>query len=107
MRVSVEHRLGPVDEVPIGEGRAYAAGGVPVAVFRTRAGGLYALGAVCPHAGGPIADGLIDESVVVCPLHQYAYALRTGESTSDQPALPCYPVRIDDAGHLVIEVPAE
>lgn len=100
----VEYRVGPVDELPVGEGRAYAAGGDMVAVFRLRHGGLRAVSAVCPHAGGPIADGLADAEVVVCPLHQHVYELATGCSRTGQPALRVYQVRID-GGDLVVGVP--
>ena len=39
-RTGVEHRLGPVDDIPPGEGRAYALDGEQVAVFRLRDGSL-------------------------------------------------------------------
>ncbi|AQZ65102.1 Nitrite reductase [NAD(P)H] small subunit [[Actinomadura] parvosata subsp. kistnae] len=96
------HRLGPLDQVPVGEGRAYVVNGVQVAVFRLRGGGVRAVSAVCPHAGGPIADGQIDEAVVVCPLHQHAYDLVTGCSPTGQPPLRTYPVHVDDEGCLVL-----
>jgi nitrite reductase (NADH) small subunit len=88
-------RLGSVDDIPPGEGRAYVAGGEPVAVFRLRDGSVRALSAVCPHRGGPIADGQIDLRQVVCPLHQNAWDLTTGCSLSGQPDLTSYPVRLD------------
>jgi nitrite reductase/ring-hydroxylating ferredoxin subunit len=100
----VEHWLGPVDELPVGEGRAYAAGDAMVAVFRLRDGSLHAVSAVCPHAGGPIADGLVDAEVVICPLHQHVYELATGCSRTGQPPLRTYPIRIDD-GQLVVTMP--
>jgi nitrite reductase/ring-hydroxylating ferredoxin subunit len=103
---TVTHRLGPADEVPIGEGRAYPLGDTSVAVFRLRNGKLCAVSAVCPHAGGPIADGQTDDRVVVCPLHLHAYDLTTGLGTTGQPALRVYPIHTDDAGYLVVEVPA-
>ena len=53
----VAYQLGPVDQIPYGEGRAFAVGGHQIAVFRKRDGSLRALSAVCPHKGGPIADG--------------------------------------------------
>lgn len=102
----IEYRLGSADELSIGEGRAYAAGGDIVAVFRLRGGGLHAVSAVCPHAGGPIADGLADAEVVVCPLHQHVYELATGCSQTGQASLRVYAVRIDD-GDLVIGVPID
>ncbi|MFG2049408.1 Rieske (2Fe-2S) protein [Micromonospora sp. NPDC048935] len=103
--IAVEHRLGPVDEIPLGEGRAYAVGDDMIAIFRLRDGSLRAVSAVCPHAGGPLADGLVDMKVVVCPLHQNTFELATGCSTTGQPPLTVYPVRADDDGRLVVGLP--
>ncbi|MGI4895811.1 MAG: Rieske (2Fe-2S) protein, partial [Janthinobacterium lividum] len=63
------HRVCPVEDIPFGEGRAYVVDGEQIAVFRHRSGKVNAVQARCPHAGGPLADGLIDERLVVCPLH--------------------------------------
>ena len=100
-----EHRLGPVIEIPLGEGRAYAVAGAQVAVFRLRDGSLRALAAVCPHAGGPLADGQLDASVVLCPLHARAFDLSTGACRNDDLAVPVYPVR-EEGGDIVLTVPA-
>ena len=52
------HRLGPVEAIPVGEGRAFVVGGEQIAVFRLRAGAsLRATQALCPHTGGPLDDG--------------------------------------------------
>jgi nitrite reductase (NADH) small subunit len=70
--------IGRVDEIPVGEGRTFAVEGEQIAVFRLRDGSLRAIGAVCPHKGGPLADGLADDRVVVCPLHGYTFDMCTG-----------------------------
>lgn len=75
-------RLGPVDQLVPGEGRAYAVDGAAVAVFLLADGTLRAVDAVCPHKGGPLADGQVDGRVVVCPLHAYAFSLDDGTCTS-------------------------
>ncbi|GAA1610013.1 Rieske (2Fe-2S) protein [Actinoplanes couchii] len=95
--------LGPVDDIPLGEGRTYAVGDDMIAVFHLRTGEVRAVSAVCPHKGGPLADGQIDNRVVVCPLHLYAWDLATGCSQSGQPAIDVYPVRVDD-GQLILGV---
>jgi nitrite reductase/ring-hydroxylating ferredoxin subunit len=59
--------------------------------------------AICPHKGGPLADGQIDTRVVVCPLHLNAFELATGRSTTGQPALTVYAVSLDADDHLVLE----
>ena len=97
------HTVGRVEDVPPGEGRAFAVAGAQVAVFRLRDGSLHATQAVCPHAGGPLADGLTDVNVLVCPLHQYAYRWADGASTSGTAPITTYPVRERD-GYLVVEV---
>jgi nitrite reductase (NADH) small subunit len=86
--------IGSVHDIPLGEGRAYTVDGEMIAVFRLRDGSLRALSAVCPHRGGPLADGQIDLKQVVCPLHLNAWDLSTGCSLSGQPALTVYPVRV-------------
>jgi nitrite reductase (NADH) small subunit len=70
--------VGSVDEIPVGEGRTFSIGGEQIAVFRLRDGSLRAVDAVCPHKGGPLADGLADDRVVVCPLHGYTFDMCTG-----------------------------
>ncbi|MDR6559471.1 nitrite reductase (NADH) small subunit [Arthrobacter pascens] len=99
------HVLGPLEQVPVGEGRAFGVAGEQVAVFRLRDGSLRAVSAVCPHKGGPIADGTIDRSVVMCPLHQHAFELETGCSTTGAGPLRSYPVAADAAGNIVLQLP--
>ncbi|MBW0016354.1 MAG: nitrite reductase (NAD(P)H) small subunit [Mycobacterium sp.] len=98
--------LGPVADLPVCEGRAYAVQGHQIAVFRLRDGSLRAVDAVCPHRGGPLADGLMDDRVVVCPLHGHTYELETGcEVATGGPSVSTYPVHADDAGTIQINVP--
>ncbi|GAB3347995.1 Rieske (2Fe-2S) protein [Modestobacter lapidis] len=97
------YTVGRVEDVPPGEGRAFVAGNVQVAVFRLRDGSLHATQAACPHAGGPLADGQTDLDVLVCPLHLYAYRWSDGGSSAGLRAVRTYPVR-DVDGDLVVDV---
>ncbi|MDQ0677209.1 nitrite reductase/ring-hydroxylating ferredoxin subunit [Arthrobacter pascens] len=99
---SAVHVLGPVEQIPLGEGRAFGVGGEQVAVFRLRDGSLRAVSAVCPHRGGPIADGTIDQQVVLCPLHQHAFDLRTGCSSTGAEPLRSYHVTSDQERNIVL-----
>jgi nitrite reductase (NADH) small subunit len=96
------HRLGPVADIPPGEARTFAVGTAQVAVFRLRTGELRALDAVCPHAGGPLADGQSDPKKVVCPLHNYAFALADGACLNGDMRVRTYPVREED-GEVVVD----
>lgn len=88
------------------EGRALTAetGSGPVAVFRSR-GVYHAVAAVCPHRGGPLAEGQIEEGAVVCPWHAWAFDLATGECrTSPGARARTYPVRVE-GGTVWVEIP--
>ena len=102
--VGVEHVLGPVSEIPAGEGRAYGVAGRQVAVFRLRDGTVRALDAVCPHRGGPLADGQTTTSASVCPLHAHVFDLGTGACRSGQDDVASYAVRVED-GQVVVVLP--
>ena len=72
--------IGTVDDVPLLEGRSVAVGDRRIAVFKLRDGTFAAIDAACPHAGGPLADGIVADACVTCPLHNRRFDLATGES---------------------------
>lgn len=78
------------DELAVGEARRVQLGDDPVMVYRG-AEGIYALGAVCSHAGGPLEEGQFYAGCVECPWHQSVFDLRDGRvvhgpATTPQPA---------------------
>jgi nitrite reductase (NADH) small subunit len=97
-----EVKLGPISSIPPGEGRNFASHGERIAVFRTRAGGVFAVQAECPHRGGPLADGLVDGTSVICPLHSWRFNLATGEALFGGCCVKTYPVRVDETDEIVL-----
>lgn len=93
---------GPLEGIPPGEGRTFEIGGERIAIFRTRSGGIHAVQADCPHQGGPLADGLVGGSTLICPLHSWKFDLATGDALMGNCGLRTYPVRLGDDGQIVI-----
>jgi nitrite reductase (NADH) small subunit len=106
-------RLLPLAELELNVIRKAALQGRELCVVRTPAG-VFAFGAICPHQGAAMCDGLIrgtmepsprneylfgrDGEVVVCPWHGYEFDMRTGESVNSviRGRLGAYPVEVRD-----------
>ncbi len=89
--VTEEVTLAPLSAIPLGEGRTFEVQGEQIAVFRTREGEVFAVQAECPHKGGPLADGLVGGSTVICPLHAWKFDLKTGLPLMGTCALRTFP----------------
>lgn len=91
-----------IDDLPDGAMRAARAD--EATVLLTREGEtVHAVGATCPHAGGPLAQGVRNGTRIVCPWHKATFCLRTG-TVLEPPAvdpLPRYRVRLDRGRVLV------
>ena len=99
------HNLGSAAQIPLGEGRRFDIEGLGIAVFRSRQGRVYAAQAECPHRAGPLADGLLGGEALICPLHNFRFNLASGEPMgNDCPALRTYPVSLNEAGEILVEV---
>jgi nitrite reductase (NADH) small subunit len=97
-----EVKLAPLNAIPPGEGRNFSAGGQRIAVFHTRAGQVFATQADCPHRGGPLADGLVGGTTLICPLHAWKFDLTTGEPLMGECGLRTYPVRVDEDQQIMV-----
>jgi nitrite reductase (NADH) small subunit len=94
--------LGPLATIPPGEGRTVDALGQKIAVFHTRGGSVYAVQAECPHRKGPLADGLVGGTTLICPLHAWKFDLKTGDALFGDCGIKTYAVRVNDAGRILL-----
>ena len=100
--IMLELKLGPLSAIPPGEGRNFLVFGKKIAVFRNRAGQVFAVQAACPHRGGPLADGLLGGSTLICPLHAWKFDLASGAALMGECGLETFPVRVDDQGQIIL-----
>ena len=94
--------IGQLSAIPPGEGRNVEAFGKKIAIFHTRAGAVFAVQSECPHRGGPLADGLVGGTTLICPLHSWKFDLATGEALFGDCGVKTYPVRVDQAGEIYL-----
>jgi nitrite reductase (NADH) small subunit len=95
-----------MQNIPLREGRAVSVAGREIAIFNL-GDRVLAIDARCPHKSGPLAEGIVTGSTVVCPLHAWKISLETGSVTkpdANPAGVATYRTRID-SGIVLIEVP--
>ena len=96
-------RITAVENIPLREGRSVEVGGHDLAIFNL-GNRFLAVENRCPHRGGPLADGIVSGSTVVCPLHAWKIDLMAGSVTNRPENLKCvrtFQTRVEDGVVLV------
>ena len=99
-----EFNLGALSAIPPGGGRNIEVQGRKLAIFHARTGQVFAVQAECPHRGGPLADGLLGGTTLICPLHSWKFDLASGEALFGDCGIQTYPVRVDDEGRVLVTI---
>jgi glycine betaine catabolism B len=66
-------------------------------------GKYYAIGNVCTHMGGPLAEGKLEDYIVQCPWHGSRFDIRSGKVVRP-PAMkpePTYEVKVESNDVLI------
>lgn len=76
-------RICAESELPkVGEVRELAVAGRTLCIANVE-GRISVLDGLCPHQGGPLGEGMIEEGKLVCPWHLYAFDVTTGMTAND------------------------
>ncbi len=91
-------------DIALAEGtmRALEIGGQKFLLAKVN-GACHAVGETCPHAGGPLSEGVLRGDVVTCPWHKAAFSVTTGKRL-EPPAvddLPRFAARVANGRILV------
>jgi nitrite reductase/ring-hydroxylating ferredoxin subunit len=98
------HRIASIDQIPVGEGREFVIAGRIIAIFNVD-GKYFALDGICPHAGGPLAKGILDGCVVTCPWHGWQFDVSTGRHCLNTHLIqPNFPITVENS-ELWVELP--
>ena len=90
-------------EIPADTGKYVQVEGKEIALFRI-GDKVYALDHVCPHQGGPLAEGGLDGNVVTCPWHGWQFDVTSGVCTFNESVKqPTFPVK-EEGDDILVEV---
>ncbi len=90
-------------DIPDGEGISVMVGRDPVALVNDK-GVIFAVSDVCPHAGGPLSQGWVEEGQVTCPWHGWTFPLHEDCCKPHNDGLLRYKV-ITEGEDIYIELP--
>ena len=83
-----------LDELTEGAGKYVEIDGHQLAVFLHN-GQPHVIDNYCPHAGGSMAGGYVEDDCAVCPWHNWPFRLGTGElKGSPAVTIDVYPTRL-------------
>ena len=85
-----------VDALKPGEVSEVIAGGTAICVANVE-GGYHAVSNTCPHADGPLGEGALQGTKVLCPYHGWAFDVTTGAcETNASSSIDVFEVQIKD-----------
>ncbi len=83
-------------DVPAGEGRVVEVNGKEIALFNVN-GSFHAIDNTCAHRGGPLGEGALNGTRVICPWHSWSYDITSGEClTNSEICLERYEVKVEE-----------
>lgn len=91
-----DHAVAKAADLSEDTGFVVQVGDAELALFLGADGAVHAVSNVCPHRGGPLAEGFVDDGVVSCPWHGWEFSLTSGAAAHrDDIRVTCYPARIE------------
>jgi nitrite reductase/ring-hydroxylating ferredoxin subunit len=94
-------KLASLADVAPGQSLEVEHGGRIYAIFNID-GVISAIDGICPHQGGPLADGEVRGTVVTCPWHGWQFDLRSGQPLyGGRTRQPVFDVKLDGEDILV------
>ncbi|MEW4561110.1 Rieske (2Fe-2S) protein [Bremerella sp. JC770] len=100
--------LATMTDLPQQGGRLVVVDEQWIGLFKTD-DGIFAIDAMCPHAGANLAKGNVCDGVVACPVHLWRFRLSDGkylDADAERFNVKTYAVRIED-DDIFVELPAQ
>lgn len=83
-----------IDEVKEGRGKCVVVDGKEIALFKVD-GQVCAISNVCPHQKfSKLYEGVVENGIVTCPMHGWAYDIKTGISVNASGRVKTFAVEV-------------
>ena len=97
------HKAAKKGDLEEGKAQLVELEGKVIALFHQK-GRYYAVDNKCPHRGGPLVQGHVEDGKVTCPWHAWQFELSTGVcDTMPGTTQKTYPTKIED-NQILIEI---
>ncbi len=88
------HEIANAADINEGEAVLCESAEYNIALFKDQ-GQFYALKNHCPHRGGPLVDGDIENGCVTCPWHGWEFKLQDGQAMGEHAGTQAYPLKVE------------
>jgi len=83
------------DDPAPGNAKRVDVNGLEIALYNVD-GKFYATSNICPHQGGPLGEGMLEGTNIVCPWHAWVFDVTSGMSPVNPRAkIPCFQVKVE------------
>jgi nitrite reductase/ring-hydroxylating ferredoxin subunit len=94
-------KVATADQVSPGNVIKVEVDGTELALYNVD-GRFYCTSNICPHQGGPLSEGMLEGTNIVCPWHAWVFDVSNGVSPVNPRAkIPCLPVKVEGKDILV------
>jgi nitrite reductase/ring-hydroxylating ferredoxin subunit len=94
-------KMATLSELPPGSAKEVEFEGRIYALFN-EGGEISAIDGICPHQGGPLAEGEMEGTTVTCPWHGWQFDVKTGQTPLGKKIKQAvYEVKVDGQDVLV------
>jgi NAD(P)H-dependent nitrite reductase small subunit len=98
----MQHKIAKVTDVRPGTGKIVTVSDKKIALFNY-GGKYFAMDNTCPHAGGPLGEGVVLNKTVTCTWHKYQYDITSGKCLTDSSLkVKTYTVKVEGDNILLL-----
>jgi len=86
-----------IEDIPLNSGVGFRIYNRHIAIFRRDGDKITATDDACPHAGSPLSNGVVKNSILMCVWHGWTFDLDTGAcDVNENTPIRLYPIQIRD-----------